>query len=396
MRYLFKELGRHKWGTAFNIIGYTTASLFILIILSVTGTNKDDSFGILQNTGTHFIMYVPTDVNCCSSGIADGTIFAEGVKTMMLEDDLIRYVKDVEGVRDAAPCLLYRMYDVNFRTDISIGGIDTSSMATFSNVCARTNLIEGRYFTDNPDELVVEESFASGHNLSPGDTLYIFGGKMIISGIVNSGIKPVKADFYAPIEVVRTLLKEKLQCIAPGFDMNIILVEVSDPRLQDDVINHVKNMAYKFSVSTYSCYEPANRVMSIIERSSLGLTVIIFIFLVVFSAKTQLGILMERLREIGILKSMGWADTRLGGNIILSSFIQAFAGVTLGIILWILLVSILKSQENSLIENLDFRLLYRSLPVLYGLSLGGALIAGIFPILRIFRTKAGDIINNNL
>lgn len=394
MRYLIKEFRRHFWGTAFNIFGYTAASLFILIILGITGTNKENSFGILQNTGTHFILYVPTDVNCCSSDIANGTIFAEGVKTMMLENDLLRYIKNVEGVKDAAPCLLYKMYDERFGSDISIGGIDTSSIATFSNVCARTNLIEGRYFSDNPDEFIAEQAFATGHNLSVGDTMEVFGGRMVLAGIVNSGIKPVKADFYATIEVVRSLLKDKLKCIAPGFDMNIILVEVEDPRMQDDVISHVENMMYRFSVSTYSCYEPANKVMSIIERSSLGLTIIIFLFLVIFSAKTQLGVLMERLREIGILKSLGWSDIKLGLNIILSSAIQSVAGVTLGIILWILIVLVLKGQGMGLIGNLDMRILYASVPLLYGLSLTGGLIAAAFPILKIFRTKAGDIINN--
>jgi ABC-type lipoprotein release transport system permease subunit len=234
------------------------------------------------------------------------------------------------------------------------------------------------------------------HNLSAGDTLEVFGGRMKVAGIINTGIKPVKADFYAPIGIVRSLLKDKLQCIAPGFDMNIILVEVADPRLQEDVIKHVENMIYKFSVSTYNCYQPANKVMSIIEKSSLGLTIFIFIFLVLFSAKTQLSVLMERLREIGILKSLGWSDLRLGTNIIISSFIQAFAGVTLGLFLWIILIFILKSQGAGLVENLDLGVLYGSLPLIYGLSLAGGLVAGIFPIVKIFRTKAGDIINNYL
>jgi ABC-type lipoprotein release transport system permease subunit len=270
------------------------------------------------------------------------------------------------------------------------------SIATSSNVCARTNLIDGKYLSDNPDEVVAEQSFAVAHNLSVGDTLNVFGGRMKVAGIINSGIKPVKADLYAPIGIVRSLLKDKLQCIAPGFDMNIILVEVSDPRLQEDVIKHVENMIYKFSVSTYNCYQPANKVMAVIEKSSIGLTVFIFIFLVLFSAKTQLSVLMERLREIGILKSLGWSDLRLGVNIIISSSIQAFAGVTLGLFLWIILLFILKSQSVGLVENLDIRMLYDSLPLLYGFSLTGGLIAGIFPIMKIRRTKAGDVINNYL
>lgn len=396
MKYIFKELRRHYWRTIFSIIGYAIASIFILIILCITGSNKKDSFGILQSTGTHFIVYIPTDTSCCASDKADGSVYAEGVKTMMLDNDLLRTVKNVEGIKDAAPCLLYKMYNEKFQSDISIGGIDTISIATKSNACARTNLIAGKFLSGNPDELVAEQSFAVAHNLSLGDTLDVFGGRVVLAGIVNSGIKPVKADFYAPIEFVRSILKDKLQCNALNFDMNIILVEVADSRLQDNVIERIKNMMYKFSVSSYNCYEPAYKVMSIIDKSSLGLTILIFIFLILFSAKTQLTALIERFREIGILKSLGWSDFDLSTHILLVSFIQSITGVTLGLLLGIGVIQMLKNMEIPMFQYIEFRFQYSSIPLLYCLSLTGAFVASIFPIIRIYRSKAGDIMKNYL
>jgi ABC-type lipoprotein release transport system permease subunit len=396
MRYVFKELRRHFWRTIFSVIGYAIASVFILIILCINGSNKKDSFGILQSTGTHFIAYIPSSTSCCTSGIANGSVYAEGVNTMMLDHELLRTIKNVKGIRDAAPCLLYKMYDDSFKSDISIAGIDTSSLASKSNVCARTNVIAGRFLSSNPNELVAEQSFAVAHNLSLGDTLNVFGGRIVLAGIVNSGIKPVKADFYAPIEIVRTILSDNLQCNATHFDMNIILVEVADARMQDEVMQKIKNMMYKFTVSSYNCYVPANKVMSIIDNSSLGLTLLIFVFLVIFSAKTQLTALIERFREIGILKSLGWSDFNLSIHIFLVSFIQSIIGVTLGLLLGIGLIEILAKLEISLFQSVDFRFQYTSIPLLYCLSLAGAFIASIFPIIRIYRTKAGDIIKNYL
>jgi ABC-type lipoprotein release transport system permease subunit len=399
MRYVFKELLRHLWRTVFSIIGYTIASIFILIILCITGSNKKDSFGILQSTGTHFIVYIPTDVSCCtscSSGEANGSVFAEGVKTIMLDRDLLQTIKNTEGIKDAAPCLLYKMFNEGFQSDISISGIDTTSIATKNNVCARTNLIAGRFISANPDELIAEQSFAVAHNLKLGDTLNVFGGKMVLAGIINSGIKPVKADFYAPIEIVRSILKDRLKCNASDFDMNIILVEVADARMQDAVIKHIKNMMYKFSVSTYNCYEPAYKVMSIIDKSSLGLAILIYIFLVIFSAKTQLSALVERFREIGILKSLGWSNFNLGTHILVVSFIQSIIGVTLGLLIGIGAVQIITSMKIPLFQYIEFRFQYTSIPLLYCLSLTGAFFASIFPIIKIYRSKAGDIIKNYL
>ena len=109
----------------------------------------------------------------------------------------------MEGVRDAAPYLLYRIFDENLQSEVSLGGIDTNSIATKNNVCAVTNLISGKYLSADPDEIVAEESFAKAHGLEVGDTLKTYGSRLKLAGIVNSGIKPGKADLYAPIENVR-------------------------------------------------------------------------------------------------------------------------------------------------------------------------------------------------
>jgi putative ABC transport system permease protein len=269
-----------------------------------------------------------------------------------------------------------------------------NSIATTNNVCAKTNLIAGKFLSDKADELVAEESFAMAHNLFVGDTLKAYGGKFLLAGIINSGIKPGKADVYAPIGNVRRILKDDLKCISPGFDMNIILVEVSDSRIQPQVISKLKDKMKYFAISSYNCYQPASQVMTIIEKASGLLTILIFIFLLIFSAKTQLTSLMERSREIGILKSLGWSNTRLSNQIILLSLIQALIGVIAGILTGLLIIILLNSNQITLFNMMEFNFRIRLIPVLIGISLAGGLLAGIFPIIKLYRTKAGDMINN--
>lgn len=108
MNYLIKELRRHLWRTIASISGYIIAALFILLVLSVTRTNEKDSFGILKGTGTHFIVYIPSNASCCVSCDSEGastggSLFAEGVFTLMLNSDLITNIKKIDGVKDAAP-----------------------------------------------------------------------------------------------------------------------------------------------------------------------------------------------------------------------------------------------------------------------------------------------------
>jgi putative ABC transport system permease protein len=399
MNYLIKELRRHKWRTVAGISGYVIATLFILLVLSVTRSNEKDTIGILRGTGTHFIVYIPSNTSCCrscDSESSDGSLVAEGVFTMMLNSDLINSIKEIDGVRDAAPYLLYRIFDDHFQSEVSIGGIDTSSIATKNNVCAATSVVEGKYLSGRSDEIVAEESFARAHRLSVGDTLKTYGSKLKLAGIVNSGIKPGKADLYATIGNVRTILKDRMKCISTGFDMNIVLVEVTDARIQNRVIRQLKEKMNYLAVSSYNCYQPASEVMNIVEGTSTILTLLIFLFLIIFSAKTQLTSLMERFREVGILKSLGWSNFRLSRQILLISLFQSLAGAALGVISGFVLIGILNNYGVKLFSTMEFHFQSSAIPVLILLPLAGGLIAGIFPIIKLYCTKAGDMINNYL
>ena len=397
MNYLVKELLSHRWRTIAGISGYAIAVIFILLVMSVNLTSERDSVGILKTTGTHFILYIPSSNSCCppsDRNLSEGSLTAEGGYTMMLNNDLIYSVSEIQGVRDAAPYLLYKIFDSNYKCNISLGGIDTGSIATMSNVCAATNLIEGRYLSGNRDEVVAEESFAMAHKLSVGDTLKTYGGRLVVGGIVNSGIKPGKADLYAPIEHVRTILRDSLKCISTGFDMNIIVVEVADARMQNRVIRELKEKMNYLSVSSYNCYKPASEVMAVMEGTSSALSIVIFLFLIIFSAKTQITSLMERIREIGILKSLGWSDSRLSIQILSISLIQSFLGASLGIIFGLGIIYLLNHYQIRIFSSLVFYFQPDKLPLLLFLSLAGGLMAGIYPIIKLYRTKAGDMINN--
>jgi putative ABC transport system permease protein len=397
MNYLIKELFRHKWRTIAGISGYLLATLFILLVLSVTFTNEKNTFGILKGTGTHFIVYIPSNTSCCKScdtESSNGSLVAEGVYTLMLNSDLLASIKEIEGVRDAAPYLLYRIYDEKLMCEVSLGGIDTNSIATKNNVCAATNIISGKYLSSNPDEIVAEESFAMAHHLSIGDTLKTYGGKLVLAGIINSGIKPGKADLYAPIANVRTILKEKMKCISDGFDMNIVLVEVTDARIQPRVMKQIKQNMNYLSLSSYNCYQPASDVMAIMDGTSALLSALIFIFLIIFSAKTQFTSLMERFREIGILKSLGWSNSKLSMQILFISVIQAIIGASIGILIGLLLMQLMSVYHIRLFNLMEFNFQSASIAMLIGLSLTGGLIAGIFPIIKLYKTRAGNMINN--
>ncbi len=397
MKYFFKEFYRHKWRTLASISSYFLASFFLLLILSLNYSQQNDSVGILRSTGTHFIVYLPSQVSCCPPGCedpTDGSLIAEGGYTMMLNSDVISTIRSIAGVRAAAPYLLYKLYDKRLQCDITLGGIDTSNIATKSNVCSADNIISGTYLKGNKGEIVAEESFSMAHKLKVGDTLQAFNGKLIIGGIVNSGIKPGKADLYAPIDHVQDILKDDLQCISDGFDMNIILVEVADARIQNRVMNDIKKQLSFLAISSYNCFQPASDVMGIMENAGTVLSVIIFIFLIIYSAKNQLTALMERYREIGILKSLGWKDSSLSFQIVASSLLQSLAGSIIGILFGLIVALMFGMNGTRVFNSFEFIIQPDWIPVIVLLCLFGAALATILPVIRLHRLEAGEMINS--
>jgi ABC-type antimicrobial peptide transport system permease subunit len=114
----------------------------------------------------------------------------------------------------------------------------------------------------------------------------------------------------------------------------------------------------------------------------------------VFSAKTQLTNLMERYRELGIMKSLGWKDSTLSFNILVSSLLQALTGSFLGILLGLLVASFLSYNDVKVFNSMEFLIRIEKIPLLILLCLSGGIIATIVPILKLFRAKAGEMINS--
>lgn len=173
--------------------------------------------------------------------------------------------------------------------------------------------------------------------------------------------------------------------------MNIILVEIADAGNQDDVMNTLKIQNQYVSISSYNCYVPAKNVMTIIGKASLILYGIIFLFLIILAAKTQTTSLIKRLREIGILKSLVWSNRRLSIQIITGSIIQALIGIIIGFALALFILLLLKYFNIQLIETSMIIIQWSQILFVCALTLTGGLIASLFPIIRIYRLMAGDI-----
>lgn len=389
--YALKELWRHKPRTAINILGYAVAVAIMVTIISTIKPYIDSAVNTLKGVGTHFgaFLTIPKEKQ---GFFKDGGPFAEGVYTFTLKTDFVQKVKNLPGVQDAAPYFLFRMYHGFSETFLSIGGIDPDNIATRTAVCAPTQVLEGRYLEkDDMNSVMLEESFFRVANLHVGDSIFAFNRKFKIVGIVNSGIRAAKADMYAPIgvvqEIVREYAKQHPECACMGEkgvvgDLNVVLVEVVDARIMKQVLKSVQDILGGATLLTYRCYIPASNVIDTTNKMIWVLSIIVAIFATLVAAKSQLASMVERTKDIGILKAVGWTNLDVMLQIFIESVTQAVAGGIVGCIIAIL-VSLLHHGST---EGISFLAITGGVVLVFITGI----IAGIIPAWRAYKLRPAE------
>jgi putative ABC transport system permease protein len=393
--FAIKEISRRKYRTVGNILGFIFAVSSLVAIVSFSQAYSLAAVSVLRGTGTHFMAFIPESFSCGCEGLGvEVGPSVEGVYTRTFNESIIADVSNIAGVRDAAPYFLFRY------NKLTIGGMDIGKLATYTTVCASRDIVKGQDISSgDKNDVLLEESFADTMGLDVNQTIDAFDRTFRIVGIVNTGIKPAKANMYASIDVVQeisrlyTLLYGGCYSLTGPKDMNVILVEVSDARLVEDVeqaVIGVLNNVGSASISGYNCYIPAARAISISDQTAWSISLIISLFVILFALKSQLSSVVERTKEIGVLKAVGWTDSNVMNQIVAESLIQGIVGGTIGGLLGCAIAFLVPFIGLIPKENL---VLVISPPVVaagLAISVAGGVLAGIFPAWRAARLRPSE------
>jgi putative ABC transport system permease protein len=402
--YAWCELRRRKARTLITVLGYglTVSSMMVLVgILQVSGQG---SAGILDHTGTHFVAFSPADMAACGPclAVAIGQIQSEGLvafgtRTHLMPHAFVERIRGLSTVADAAPYLQYRFRDPNDGHLYTVGGFDPkNAMVVGTTCCAATDVIGGRFLKgDDKGQVLLEQAYAQLRGLKVGDMVHIVDQPFTVLGIINPGIRPARADVYMPYPEAERLVAAQLPNVPLSGYANLILVEVRDSSVQDQAIREVKSLYPDLVISSYACYKPAAQARAINTTAIALLVVAIAVFTVLLAMASQLAVLVERRRELGILKTLGFSNGRIMGQIVLESVLQALAGaVVAGLIVLVLMPWVLTTWLASVgvpVSNI------RWLPICLlaiDLSIVGGLLAGLFPALWACRQRPAHLLRS--
>ena len=203
-----------------------------------------------------------------------------------------------------------------------IAGIDLNS---YEKLSGPFQYVAGGPF-EGPDDCMVDDLFARAKHVKVNDKIEILNHSFRVAGIVEPGKGARK---FLQIGVLQDLIGAQGKA-------TLFYLKLDNPSNADEVVNEIKqmkgmeryvatSMAYYLSMMTTSRYPGVAQFIDFVIVIS-----VIIGFLAIFQAMYTA--VMERTREIGILKSMGASKLYIVNVVLRETVVLAVAGIVVGVL----------------------------------------------------------------
>ncbi|HZS29503.1 MAG TPA: FtsX-like permease family protein [Candidatus Angelobacter sp.] len=249
-----------------------------------------------------------------------------------------------------------------------INGIDLNS---FERLGGQFRYLEGGPF-QKPDDVLVDDYFADAEHLHPGSKIEVLSHPFNISGVVEHGRGARK---FLQLTTLQDLLGAEGKA-------SIFYVKADDPKnasLIADEIKHVPGME-QFTVHTMKDWltmMAPDKVpgFNIFINVVIGVALVIG-FIVIFQAMYTA--VMERTREIGILKSLGASKAYIVNVVLRETLVLALIGIALGIVISALAQRGIHLRFPTIQPEMTMHWIRNAILI----ALAGAILGAIYPAFK--------------
>ncbi len=265
-------------------------------------------------------------------GAADFTISQKGLNDILesaLTEQQLERVQQDPGVASALGVLLdTESLDADHPLVVEVG-IRPEDLEPFG-----VRIADGRAFgADSEDEVMIGVRLAQDLGVGPGDTIHIAGADHTIVGVFNTGNTFGDSAVMFPLVPFQAFERQ------PG-GLSLFFVKVADSggssadkaavvkeveqRIEHDnpILIGIKNLLE---------FGRADRSYQLISGADQAATIVAIAVGAIVVANAMLLSLVERYREFGVLRAIGWSRRRLIALIFGEAAIIAFIGACIGV-----------------------------------------------------------------
>ncbi len=384
LKYTFGTFQERKLRSVLTMIGIFIGIAMIVTLISLGQGLKDSITGQFQQMGTDKIMISP-----------GSSFFGVGTSSIKLTDKDLETIRKVSGVKEAAG-MSYKLARVKFKSKTAytwLIGLPTDKSKSVIDSLQSFKVSDGRSLGSNDKFSVLIGSrfyepdlvFDSAVNLR--DRLIIEGKDFSVVGEMGKiGNPQDDSQLYIPLDTFTALFNEK------GY--GIIYAQVSDDTRIGETADRIKKELRKerdvkkgqedFSVETFAqLLDSVSTILNIVQAVLIGLATISLVVGGVGIMNTMFTSILERTREIGIMKAVGAKNSSIVTLFLLESGAMGLAGGIIGTAVGILIGKIVEFAAFQLgysIFKISFSPGLIIFSILFSFTVGA--IAGVLPAIR--------------
>jgi len=334
--------------SSLTILAISIQVILVLLIVGLTSGVLSEWGKRQEGVGADILVQPP-----------NSSIFLAFTSAVM-QQSLAEKIGDLPGVDEVAPVLSL----TEPKNLVIIYGIDFQRF----NALSRGFLFRSGHAFDGSDQVIADDIIARSKHLKVGDTVTLLNHPFQVCGIVAHG---KGARYFIPLKTAQDIA---------GAENRVSMFYVRSKGDTEGTRQQILKIAPQdriLSISEYMSLMSSTNLPQLkpFTRTMVGLGIIISFLVVLLNVHT---LVMERTREIGILKALGLTRLGiirmlLGETMILTAF-----GVALGIVLTFVFQAIMREVNPGLAILITPQWILSSA----ALALLGAAIGAIYPSLR--------------
>jgi putative ABC transport system permease protein len=355
---VFANLVHRPLRTLISVFAISIEVTLILLIVGLCMSMLNDNANRQKGIGFDVMVSPP------------GSSFFTGITGAPVSIKVADVLRKIPHVTAVAPIV---MHFITTKNPEVIDGIDLNpnSPNNYDKMGRPFQYLAGGPFL-GPYDMIVDDLFAESNHAKVGDHFDVLNQSFRVCGIVEHG---KGARRYLPIETLQDLL-------GSAGKASMFYVRTDKPENAAAVVASVKEVPgmeqyVARSLAEYASLMTVNNIPFLATFFNIVIGISLTIgFIVIF--QSMYTAVMERTREIGILKSLGATRLYILNVVLRESLLLAIGGVLLGLIL---------TGFASMAINYKFplhRMVWDSHWVLRAtiLAIVGALLGGLYPALR--------------